>query len=895
MEVAEDSARRLAEEHGLRFVDLTQSTLAPGAAALLPEEVARRHRVVPIGRRLGTPVIAVSDPGDLFAMDALRASVGREFVAVVAREDQVARALGTLYAAPVADVGPLPDDLVQPVGVAVMGDEPVGTIAPGVIARPGIAEPTGPPDTAETSVAAKVPHATNGIAPAATDRAGPSPGNAEAIGAPLSNGNGTAQHLEAAGSIAEATAALPLDFAPMATAGTPPAPAAPVAEPASVAEPTPVAGAAPAAPVAEPAPVAEAAPVAEPETVAGRPEFVAPPIPPAGFVTAAASREPVQDAEPSEDDLTINAAQSLSEAPRPPEGYGLFEVDEPPPPDVAAGPMLARVLVESGRVSAEAMAVALREHQEAGESLARYLFNHGLAKEDDLVWAMAQEVGLEFVDLNVVPVDRVAAALIPEATARHHMVLPIRIENGVPVVAMANPTDVFAMDDLRTIMGRNFTPVVATRSQIAHFLRFVHESDVDVSQVAGDAEAGAAGAAGFELENLQAVVEDAPIVRYVNLLILQALNERASDIHIEPTPKRLRIRFRIDGVMHDATSASSSISNAVVSRLKVLGEMDITEHRVPQEGRVSLSVSDRQIDLRLAVLPSIYGETIVMRLLDKSASLRTLPELGFFPDTLARFSKAYHQPYGVILVTGPTGAGKTTTLYATLNEVTSSEKSVVTVEDPVEYQIDGITQVQTNPKAGLVFSNALKSILRSDPDIVLIGEIRDADTAKIAMEAALSGHLVLTTLHTNTAAATPLRLTEMGIEPFLVTSALGSVLTQRLARVLCPNCKEPYDATEQEFVAAGYNLADLEGVDTSVLHRAVGCRSCGHTGYQGRMVLAEVMNMSEEIDRMIIAQSSIVDMERKACEQGMRTLRQDGLLKAALGQTTLEEVLRVVV
>jgi type IV pilus assembly protein PilB len=571
-------------------------------------------------------------------------------------------------------------------------------------------------------------------------------------------------------------------------------------------------------------------------------------------------------------------------------------VEEEPTPGWIGGPPLARVLVESGRVAPEQMLIALQAHQETGESLARYLFNQGLAKEDDLVWAMAQEVGLEFVDLTTVAVDRVAAALIPEATARHHMVLPIAVENGVPVVAMANPTDVFAMDDLRTIMGRNFTPVVATRSQIANFLRFAHDSDVDVAEVAGDAEAGGYGeGSSFELESLQAVVEDAPIVRYVNLLILQALNERASDIHIEPTPKRLRIRFRIDGVMHDATSASSSIASAVVSRLKVLGEMDITEHRVPQEGRVSLSVSDRQIDLRMAVLPSIYGETVVMRLLDKSASLRTLPELGFAPDTLERYAKAYHQPYGVILVTGPTGAGKTTTLYATLAEVQSQEKSVVTVEDPVEYQIDGITQVQINPKAGLVFSNALKSILRSDPDIVLIGEIRDADTAKIAMEAALSGHLVLTTLHTNTAAATPLRLTEMGIEPFLVTSALGSVLTQRLARVLCPNCKEPYEASEQEFVAAGYSAADLDLVDGLTLHRAVGCRMCGHTGYQGRMVLSEVMNMSEEIDRMIIQQMSIVDMERKACEQGMRTLRQDGLLKAVSGQTTLEEVLRVVV
>ena len=558
------------------------------------------------------------------------------------------------------------------------------------------------------------------------------------------------------------------------------------------------------------------------------------------------------------------------------------------------GPPLARLLVEAGRVSLEAMQAALVAQQQTGEAQARYLFTNKIATEDDLVWAMAREVGLEFVDLNQVNIDRAATALIPEATAVRHSVLPIGFEGGMPVVAMANPTDVFAMDDLRSIMGRNFKPVVATRSQIETFLRIARDSSKEVGALAQEA-ADSSGGPDVELQHLQAVVEDAPIVRYVNLLILQALNERASDIHIEPTPNALRIRFRIDGVMHDTSSASPTIASAVVSRLKVLGEMDIAEHRIAQEGRVSVSMSDRQIDLRLATLPSVYGETVVMRLLDKSRSLRTLPELGFSPDTLDRYSKAYNQPYGVIVVTGPTGAGKTTTLYATLAEILTPEKSVVTVEDPVEYQIDGVTQVQLNPKAGLLFSTALRSILRADPDIVLIGEVRDPDTAKIAMEAALSGHLVLTTLHTNTAAATPLRLTEMGVEPFLVTSAVGSVLTQRLARVLCSVCKEAYDASEKEFYAAGYPDADLEGVDISTLYRAVGCRTCAHTGYLSRVDLAEVMNVSEEIERMIIHQASIAEVERMACEQGMRTLRQDGLLKAIRGITTLEEVLRVVV
>jgi type IV pilus assembly protein PilB len=774
-DTATADARRLADEYHLRFVDLTQTAIAPGAAQLLPEAVARQYCAVPIGRRLGTPVIALSQPGDLFTMDTLRVSLGREFVAVVARDDQIMKVIDQIY--------------------AEAGDE----------RRP--AEPTAAP-------------------PAVSSWSG--------------------------------TGTIPVAGAP------------------DVAH----------APGWEGVPGFETVP--PPASAASMPDMLAPtPAPPAP-ATGVAAFTPISPELAS----SLEAAAQDILAP-PPVATPVAE----PMAVVAAtidGPPLARLLVEGGRVSVDAMQAALVAQQQTGEALARYLFTNKIATEDDLVWAMAREVGLEFVDLNQVNIDRAAAALIPEATAVRHSVLPIGFEGGMPVVAMANPTDVFAMDDLRSIMGRNFKPVVATRSQIETFLRIVRDSSKEVSSLAQEA-ADSSGGPDLELQHLQAVVEDAPIVRYVNLLILQALNERASDIHIEPTPNALRIRFRIDGVMHDTSSASSTIASAVVSRLKVLGEMDIAEHRIPQEGRVSVSMSDRQIDLRLATLPSVYGETVVMRLLDKSRSLRTLPELGFSPDTLDRYSKAYNQPYGVIVVTGPTGAGKTTTLYATLAEILTPEKSVVTVEDPVEYQIDGVTQVQINPKAGLLFSTALRSILRADPDIVLIGEVRDPDTAKIAMEAALSGHLVLTTLHTNTAAATPLRLTEMGVEPFLVTSAVGSVLTQRLARVLCSVCKEAYDASEKEFFAAGYSEADVENVDISTLYRAVGCRTCAHTGYLSRVVLAEVMNVSEEIERMIIHQASIAEVERMACEQGMRTLRQDGLLKAIQGITTLEEVLRVVV
>jgi len=788
-----------------------------------------------MGRRLGTPVIAVADPGDIVAMDDLRAALGREFFAVVARADQIERAVDPLYR---------PGASAEP---AQTGSNNGDVSTHRVEAKPF----TGVPH-------ADVPPPVQPL-PLHTRQAREEAPTAEPAPSAASQPPGVPPVWTDSTQAASAQSVPPMPMPMPMPAPAPPAPTPPPAPTGAVPPPpTPDTG---------PEPVIEI--IAQ---FPSEPEDATPPPPP-GF-----------------EDIAV---VPISTEPMPPEATppeATPPVEAPPMPP--GSPPLARLLVDSGRVPALAMLASLEQIAENGESLARYLFNRKIASEDDLVWAMAQEVGLEFVDLNQINIDRAAVALIPQSTAEHHMVLPIAFENGVPVVAMANPTDVFAMDDLRTIMGSNFKPVVATRSQLITFNRISRDSTIEVSALAQDAAAASNQVS--ELESIQSVVEDAPIVRYVNLLILQALNERASDIHIEPKPNSLKILFRIDGVMHEASTASSTIAPAVVSRLKVIGDMDITEHRIPQEGRVTLSVSDRQIDLRLVTIPSVWGETVVMRVLDKSQSLRSLPDLGFAADTLERFARSYSKPYGVIVVTGPTGAGKTTTLYSTLIEILTPEKCVVTVEDPVEYQIDGATQVQINPKAGLTWASALKSILRADPDIVLIGEIRTSETATIAMEAALSGHLVLTTLHTNTAAATPLRLTEMGIEPFLVTSAVGSVLTQRLARVLCTVCKEPYDASEKDFYAAGYSETDIEGLDTSTLYRAVGCRTCGHTGYTGRMVLAEVMNVTEEIDRMIIEQASIASIERKACEQGMRTLRSDGLLRAVQGMTTLEEVLRVV-
>ena len=389
-------------------------------------------------------------------------------------------------------------------------------------------------------------------------------------------------------------------------------------------------------------------------------------------------------------------------------------------------------------------------------------------------------------------------------------------------------------------------------------------------------------------------VEDAPIVKFVNLLIAQAVADRASDIHVEPTEHDLRIRFRVDGVLHEVMHSPRSIQGGVISRLKVMADINIAERRIPQDGRISLNVAGKAIDLRVATLPTVYGEKVVMRILDKTRAQLSLADLGFHPAVLPRFEACFRKPYGTILVTGPTGSGKSTTLYATLNVLNSPDKNVITVEDPVEYRLPGVNQVQVNPKAGLTFASALRSILRSDPDIVLVGEIRDRETATIAVEASLTGHLVLSTLHTNDAASTPMRMVEMGVEPFLVVSALDCVVAQRLARKLCDRCREEYEPTHAELTEAGWPAALLKAEGPPTLYRAIGCAACSRTGYRGRLAVHEVMVMSEEISRMVVERYSSEDIKKTALSQGMLTLREDGLVKVAQGKTTLEELFRVI-
>jgi type IV pilus assembly protein PilB len=552
---------------------------------------------------------------------------------------------------------------------------------------------------------------------------------------------------------------------------------------------------------------------------------------------------------------------------------------------------LGEILVDEGLISEEQLAMALGEQQRRGRSLGRVLIDLGLVKEPDLVAALAMKIGLEFVDLSDYPVDPSAAALVPEQVARRYRALPIGYDNGRLVVAMSDPANVFALDDIRTITRMDIKPVVATSSDIEAAIRKYGQFDKSVEDIAS--EASAASDDDLEdLANIRAAVEEAPIVKLVNLLVSQAVADRASDIHIEPSERDIRIRYRIDGVLHEVMRSPKNIQSGLISRLKIMADINIAERRIPQDGRVGLVVGGKAVDLRVATLPTVHGEKIVIRILDKSNALLKLEDLGFLERSYRSFEEAFRRPYGTVLVTGPTGSGKSTTLYATLNIINDIGRNIITVEDPVEYRIAGVNQVQVHNKAGLTFASALRSILRTDPDVILIGEIRDRETAMIAMEAALTGHLVLSTLHTNDAPSALGRLVEMGVEPYLVASALDCVVAQRLGRKLCEKCKEEYAPTDAELEEAGYPEEDRKAVKK--LYRRVGCQHCGKTGYRGRIGLYEVMPMSEEIERLAVERAASDVVRKVAIEQGMMTLREDGLEKAQKGMTSLEEIFRVV-
>ena len=551
---------------------------------------------------------------------------------------------------------------------------------------------------------------------------------------------------------------------------------------------------------------------------------------------------------------------------------------------------LTNLLIEDGLVTQEQLVEALDKKAESGKSLARTLVEMGVVSETKLTEVLAQHLGLEFVDLGTYHVDMTAVVLLDERIASRHLAIPLGYDDGVLIVAMADPTNIFALDDIKMYTGQQIRPVVATKGDIEDAIRTYYRESEDT--VAEDIEIDEIDEADLT-DAIGLAVDDAPIVKFVNYVISEAVTSGASDIHFDPQKKEIIVRYRVDGVLKDAKSLPIRSLPALTSRVKIMSDLNIAERRVPQDGHYEKVVQGKPIDFRVALLPTVFGEKIVLRVLDKSSILLRLSDLGYSGDSFQIYEEAFHKPNGAILVTGPTGSGKSTTLYATLNVLNDETKNITTVEDPVEYRLPGINQIQINTKAGLHFSSALRSILRTSPDVIMIGEIRDLETAQIAIESALTGHLVFSTLHTNDAPGAITRLTEMGIEPFLTASGIVCVLAQRLGRRLC-TCKQEYEPEEELLDRLEFPHKHGEKV-TIFRHSPKGCERCGGTGYKGRIALVEIMKMSTEIEHLTIEEAPTAEIRRVAVEQGMQTMRMDGWEKVVEGTTSIEEVLRVVI
>jgi type IV pilus assembly protein PilB len=550
-------------------------------------------------------------------------------------------------------------------------------------------------------------------------------------------------------------------------------------------------------------------------------------------------------------------------------------------------------LLSRGLVSRDQLDQAVRQQTLDGVTLGQALVSTGALTEEDLIPVLAEAAGLRFIDIDVFPVDARVAASVPAAVCRRHLILPVAREGDAVLLAMAEPGNIVALDDVRSYLGSAVTPAVAQRGALERAIRRWVRSDSEIDSIGQSIDSTVRE----EERDLgpvgEAVAEDSPVVRWVHLLISQAIHDSCSDIHLEPEEHDLRVRYRIDGVLHEMQSSPKSIQSQVISRIKIMANIDIAERRKPQDGRISIAIDGGNVDLRVATLPTVWGEKVVMRILNTAAVEVDLRKLSFSEASFERFKASYTKPYGMILATGPTGSGKSTTLYAAIREISRPDVNIITIEDPVEYRMTGINQIQVNPKAGLTFASALRSILRADPDVVLVGEIRDGETAKIAVEAALTGHLVLSTLHTNDAPSAVTRLTEMGIEPFLVASALDCVVAQRLARRLCERCRESYTPSQAEVDMMRADWVFKEPPPTK-LYRPKGCAACAQTGFKGRMAVHEVMTVSKELEHLTALRKSTRELNELAREQGMISLRQDGWGKVAKGMTSVGELLRVV-
>ena len=550
---------------------------------------------------------------------------------------------------------------------------------------------------------------------------------------------------------------------------------------------------------------------------------------------------------------------------------------------------IGQLLVTKGLITREQLAEAKRSREGGHLRLDQALIKLGYISEQDLLAALSEHLSMPVVNLSDTKIERRALNSMPAKLVYRNRLLPVQRENGTLHVAMSDPFDLYALDEVRMLTGLNVEPVLAAEEDIDRLIKshFGVAGDT-IDQMVADESVSVVTGDFPESEDLLEAAQEASVIKLVNELFLEAIQERASDIHIEPYEDKLSVRYRIDGVLHDATLPPEvrRFQHAIVSRVKILADLNISEKRLPQDGRIKLQIGGRQVDIRVSVIPMLFGEGVVMRVLDKSAVLFDLPQLGMGPDHLNIFNDQIAKPHGIILVTGPTGSGKTTTLYAALQSIVNGRTKVLTVEDPVEYHLDGVNQIQVLPKVGLTFARGLRAILRHDPDVVMIGEIRDKETAEAAIQAALTGHLVLSTLHTNDACSAATRLIDMGIEPFLVASTLNAAMAQRLVRTICPDCKQPYQPSADE-------LPDDFHIESGqTLYRGAGCRRCRSTGYRGRAGLFELMTVDDAVRDRIGAKVSTAEIAKAARQGGLRLLREDGWEKVRQGLTTPSEVLR---
>jgi type IV pilus assembly protein PilB len=567
---------------------------------------------------------------------------------------------------------------------------------------------------------------------------------------------------------------------------------------------------------------------------------------------------------------------------------------------------IGELLVKENFITADQLEVALKHQRQNGGRLGSILINLGFVEDDDITSLLSKKYGVPSINLAFFEIDPAVIKLIPVDVAQKYMVVPLSRVGSTLTVASADPTNVFAMDDIKFMTGFNVEPVVASEASISEALekyygtphsielKKVYEQiaqvdkdsvDLDLAALEDDEE--------ISLDQLQQASEDAPIIKLVNLILSDSLKKGASDIHVEPYEKDFRVRFRIDGILYNMMNPPLRLRDAILSRIKIMAKMDISEKRLPQDGRIKIRTTSngkkKEIDYRVSSLPTLFGEKIVLRILDKDILPLDMSKLGFEESSLKKIEAAILKPYGMVLVTGPTGSGKTSTLYASLNRLNTPETNIMTAEDPVEYNFRGINQVQIKEQIGLTFAAALRSFLRQDPNIILVGEIRDFETTEIAIKAALTGHLVLSSVHTNDAPSTISRLLNMGIEPFLVATSVHLICAQRLIRKICPDCKVELKTPLQALIKAGFPQDEAKNIHT---YKGEGCKTCNGTGYKGRIGMYEVMDISEDIQELILVGASAREIRRKAVEEGMLTLRQSGLAKIKAGSTTLDEVLR---